>query len=225
MLEDKLLRLLKKWNDNLIQRVLTIALLTILFLMGIYFVMNRQQPSKETSFETSFPSSRTDITKDEKERNVKREIEVKSDDILVDVKGAIKNPGVYHLNSESRVQDAIVKAGGFADDADPNAINLAQKLKDEGIVYVATRGENKSITDISVSKSEERSVSDNKKVNLNRANQEDLTKIPGVGPKKAQEIIAERDKLGGFKKIEDLLNISGIGQKTLDKIKDDITVN
>ncbi|WMB28087.1 helix-hairpin-helix domain-containing protein [Streptococcus didelphis] len=76
-----------------------------------------------------------------------------------------------------------------------------------------------------ISKTGNPSQPDNKKVNLNNASLEELTKIPGIGEKRAKEIIENRDKLGGFKSLDDLLAISGIGQKTLDKLKDDVEVD
>lgn len=147
--------------------------------------------------------------------------------IMVDIKGAVVKEGVYQLQRNSRVTDAIQIAGGLRDDADPNAINLAQKLSDEAILYVARKGENKSIIDSQgqQSSSIELGGQRDQKVNINKATIEDLRKIPGIGEKRAQEILDARDSKGGFKSIDDLLTISGIGQKTLEKIKNDIIID
>lgn len=147
--------------------------------------------------------------------------------IMVDIKGAVVKEGVYQLQRNSRVTDAIQIAGGLRDDADPNAINLAQKLSDEAILYVARKGENKSIIDSQgqQSSSIEQGGQRDQKVNINKATIEDLRKIPGIGEKRAQEILDARDSKGGFKSIDDLLTISGIGQKTLEKIKNDIIID
>lgn len=147
--------------------------------------------------------------------------------IMVDIKGAVVKEGVYQLQRNSRVTDAIQIAGGLRDDADPNAINLAQKLSDEAILYVARKGENKSIIDSQgqQSSSIEQGGQRDQKVNINKATIEDLRKIPGIGEKRAQEILDARDSKGGFKSIDDLLTISGIGQKTLEKIMNDIIID
>lgn len=147
--------------------------------------------------------------------------------IMVDIKGAVVKEGVYQLQRNSRVTDAIQIAGGLRDDADPNAINLAQKLSDEAILYVARKGENKSIIDSQgqQSSSIEQGGQRDQKVNINKATIEDLRKIPGIGEKRAQEILDARDSKSGFKSIDDLLTISGIGQKTLEKIKNDIIID
>lgn len=147
--------------------------------------------------------------------------------IMVDIKGAVVKEGVYQLQRNSRVTDAIQIAGGLRDDADPNAINLAQKLSDEAILYVARKGENKSIIDSQgqQSSSIEQGGQRDQKVNIHKATIEDLRKIPGIGEKRAQEILDARDSKGGFKSIDDLLTISGIGQKTLEKIKNDIIID
>ncbi|SUO90074.1 helix-hairpin-helix domain-containing protein [Streptococcus uberis] len=165
----------------------------------------------------------TTVQNDREEEKKNPEMET----IMVDIKGAVVKEGVYQLQRNSRVTDAIQIAGGLRDDADPNAINLAQKLSDEAILYVARKGENKSIIDSQgqQSSSTEQGGQRDQKVNINKATIEDLRKIPGIGEKRAQEILDARDSKGGFKSIDDLLTISGIGQKTLEKIKNDIIID
>lgn len=165
----------------------------------------------------------TNAQNDREEEKTNPEMET----IMVDIKGAVVKEGVYQLQRNSRVTDAIQIAGGLRDDADPNAINLAQKLSDEAILYVARKGENKSIIDSQgqQSSSIEQGGQRDQKVNINKATIEDLRKIPGIGEKRAQEILDARDSKGGFKSIDDLLTISGIGQKTLEKIKNDIIID
>lgn len=140
--------------------------------------------------------------------------------VIVDVKGAVARPGVYEVDEGSRVIDVIEKAGGILENADVNQINFAETLKDEMVVYVPKIGEemNQSQT---VSSS---GASHNDKIRINYATSEELQKLTGIGPSKAEAIISYREENGPFQVEEDLLNVSGIGQKTFEKIKDEITV-
>ncbi|WP_156291127.1 helix-hairpin-helix domain-containing protein [Oceanobacillus salinisoli] len=148
-------------------------------------------------------------------------LEMKSEEqltqeILVDVKGAIIEPGVYEMKAGDRVNDVIDKAGGFTKEADQTQVNLAQKVHDEMIVMVPAIAEQGSETIDS--------VSNHGKVRLNYATQEEIESLTGIGPSKAQAIIQHREEKGYFKSVEDLLEISGIGEKTLENIQDDIQV-
>lgn len=140
--------------------------------------------------------------------------------ICIDVKGAVKRPGVYHLMHGSRVEEAIAAAGGSNNDADLNQVNLAKELTDQQVVKIPKIGE-QLLQDNSVESS---SPNDKDKINLNNATKEDLTKIDGVGDKKADKIIEYRTQHGGFKSADDLKNISGFGEKTVAKLKDQISV-
>ncbi|AAK34224.1 TPA: helix-hairpin-helix domain-containing protein [Streptococcus pyogenes] len=152
----------------------------------------------------------------------KKEIQEDSS-ILVDLKGAVQKEGVYKLTASSRVRDVIELAGGLTSEADKHAINFAEKLTDEQVVYVPKQGEEISVLPRSlVSGKKETASKDQSKVHINKASLEELQHIPGIGAKRAQDIIDMRDKLGGFKALEDLRQVSGIGEKTLEKLKDDI---
>ncbi|MBJ6745438.1 helix-hairpin-helix domain-containing protein [Streptococcus sp. 121] len=145
--------------------------------------------------------------------------------ITVDVKGAVHNPGVYELSSPARAQTAIQKAGGLTSEADPNGLNLAQLLKDEAVVYVPREGEVPTIASAASVGGKAVGSSDSGKIALNQASAEDLQKIPGIGKKRAEDILAFRDQNGGFQSIDDLKKVSGIGEKTLEKIKDHVQVD
>ncbi len=139
--------------------------------------------------------------------------------VIVDVKGAVKKPGVFQMDAGQRVNEAILLAGGFLDEADPNRVNLAQTVQDEMVIYVPEFGEeDAALEQVSVEK-------DDGKVNLNKAESSELETIPGIGPSKAKAIIAFREENGDFNKIEDLTNVPGIGDKTLESIKDYISVS
>ncbi|AEJ24869.1 helix-hairpin-helix domain-containing protein [Streptococcus equi] len=150
-----------------------------------------------------------------------------AEDIVVDIKGAVHKEGVYKLAKGSRITDLIELAGGLTDQADKNAINLAEKLSDEKVVYVAKLGENISVIKGSSAEAQSASADHQKpeKVHLNRASLADLQSIPGIGAKRAQDIIDVRESLGGFKSLEDLRKVSGIGAKTLEKLKHEISLD
>lgn len=147
--------------------------------------------------------------------------------ITVDIKGAVKKPGVYELPSDSRVNDAILLAGGVTAEADRQSVNFAQKLNDEAVVYVAIQGENISVvaTNTTVTSRVETAGDSSDKVNLNTATLADLQTISGIGQKRAQDILDYRDSNGGFKSVDDLSNVSGIGEKTLEKLREEVTVD
>ena len=148
--------------------------------------------------------------------------------VTVDVKGAVANPGVYTLKASARVTDAIKAAGGMTEDADAKSVNLAASLSDEEVVYVATKDENLSVLGQSgtgqVSDKGGQTSAKDGKINLNTATSEELQTISGIGAKRAEDIIAYRESHGGFQSIDDLKNVSGIGEKTLDKIRESLYV-
>lgn len=152
--------------------------------------------------------------------------EDKTEEIIVDVKGAVVKPGLYHLKTGARVNDAITAAGGFATDADQKSVNLAQKVTDESVIYVATSGENISVVGEAPTTDNHQSGTNNSKlVNLNTATVADLQTISGIGAKRAADIIAYREANGSFKSVDDLKQVSGIGDKTLENIRPYVTVD
>ncbi|OCA91175.1 hypothetical protein A8F94_04770 [Bacillus sp. FJAT-27225] len=140
--------------------------------------------------------------------------------IVVDVKGAVKKPGVYDANDDERVIDIIERAGGLTEKADTSAVNFAQKLTDEIIVSIPEIGEADDNPPTGVA-----GASGNGKININKATEVELQEIPGIGPSKAAAIIEHREKNGPFRKPEDLKDVSGIGEKTYEKLEGTITVH
>lgn len=151
--------------------------------------------------------------------------------VFVDVKGAVHYPGVYELTDQHRIVDAVELAGGYLTDANPQFINHAQKLQDEMVIYIPKHGEQLTeeeqqlVTIASASgNSSSGSSSTSGKVNLNKADEAALTTLPGVGPAKAQAIIAYREESGGFQTIDDIKKVSGIGEKSFERLKDLIDI-
>lgn len=136
--------------------------------------------------------------------------------IYVDIKGEVNNPGVFEATPGERVHDMIQRAGGFTNEADQAQVNLAQKVHDEMSIIVPTTGdviENVSNNEIG-----------SEKVHLNSASKEEIETLSGIGPSKAEAIITYREENGLFQSLEDLLNVSGIGEKTIEQLQDSIQV-
>lgn len=149
-------------------------------------------------------------------------------EIYVDVKGAVNHPGVYSLQHGLRVQDALTKAGGTTGNADINHVNMAQQVNDQQVVYVPVQGEVTTPVaatgDQSATTTGSGSESSAPVVNLNTASKDQLMEITGVGEKKADLIIQYRQEHGQFKTVDDLKDVSGFGDKSVAKIKDQLAV-
>jgi competence protein ComEA len=142
-------------------------------------------------------------------------------DVVVHVSGAVVSPGVYSLPHGSRVNDAILLAVPL-DEADLDALNLAALISDGQKIAVPKIGE--VLSDISLQTTEGVSVTGRGKVNLNTASSAELETLPGIGPATAQKIIDYRTQHGAFNSVEDLNNVSGIGPKKFEDIKDLVSV-
>ena len=194
-------------------------------LVGGFFLLKPapHTPVKETNLQAEVTavskdsSTEKDVKKEEKEESLEQDL------ITVDVKGVVKAPGIYDLPVGSRVNDAVQKAGGLTEQADSKALNLAQKVSDEALVYVPTKGEEAASQQAGPRTAS--STSKEKKVNLNKASLEELKQVKGLGGKRAQDIIDHREINGKFKSVEELKKVSGIGAKTIEKLKDYVTVD
>ena len=196
-------------------------------------------------------SSKSEIT-EKKEENGDDENNLKT--VFVDVKGAVTTPGVYELEEGKRIVDAISLAGGLTNKADTINLNLSKKLKDEMYIIVYTKSEiydykkNNGSNDISCAsvecicpdnnndaciknnsgnnqnKTQNENKSTGNKISINTASKEDLMTLSGIGEAKADLIINYRNENGGFKSIEDIKSVKGIGDALYEKIKDNITL-
>ncbi|KXA62519.1 competence protein CelA [Streptococcus oralis subsp. dentisani] len=193
-------------------------------LVGGFFLLKPapQTPVQETNLQAEVTAVSKDSVSEKEVRKEEKEEPLEQDLITVDVKGAVKSPGIYDLPVGSRVNDAVQKAGGLTDQADSKSLNLAQKVSDEALVYVPTKGEEASQQSGSGATS---STSKEKKVNLNKASLEELKQVKGLGGKRAQDIIDHRETNGKFKSVDELKKVSGIGAKTIEKLKDYVTVD
>ena len=144
-------------------------------------------------------------------------------EIVIDVEGAVNAPGLYALAADSRVGEAIEAAGGFAANAQPGATNLAQKLSDGEQVFVPTVEETQGATNAAAKAAMPSSKQDGK-ININTASAEELQELSGVGPALSGRIIDYRESKGRFSSIEDLKEVSGIGETRFENLKDKICV-
>lgn len=143
--------------------------------------------------------------------------------IMIDIKGQVASPGVFELPAGARAKDAIAAAGGFLESADPTAINLALKVQDEMVLYVPAAGEELPVLASPV-QAGRAAGAEGGLIDINSATDVELMELPGIGPSKAAAIIAYRTENGNFEKIEDLKDVTGIGDKSFEQLKDGITV-
>jgi len=156
--------------------------------------------------------------------------------LTVHVAGAVKKPGVYVLSSTARVVDAVTAAGGPLTSADLEGINLAQTLVDTEQIYIPPRSRRTTPVTVaprlkpsrsttpSTAPGSSGSTAGSTVLNLNTATASELDALPGVGPATAKAIIDHRTKKGPFTKVEDLLNVAGIGPSKLAALRDQVAV-
>ena len=143
--------------------------------------------------------------------------------VFVHICGAVINEGVYELDEDSRITDAVKMAGGFSEDACDEAVNLAMKLEDEQFIYIPTKeevadgkgGEGAALYNVAAGTDDSGG-----KININTADENLLTTLTGIGKVKAENIIRYREQNGKFDKIEDIMKVSGIGPSGFEKIRD-----
>ena len=201
--------------------IIIIGGILLLFGLIIYSLKNEKELSNDiVSLETT--SKTTLINKEKK---------------YIDIKGSVKNPGVYEFNDNDRVIDAINLAGGLKKDANTSNINLSKKLESEMVIYVYSNEEIKKTKNnlscettcsnevIEINNCIEKNDNENKSslVNINTATIEELQTLDGIGESKAKSIINHRNEFGKFNSIEDIKNVSGIGDSLFVQIKDKIT--
>ena len=235
----------EKIIENLKYIIIIFILLIIVGIVTFFYLKNDNK-------EILVKENKNLLTKKEiKKENKKEEIYY-----FVDIKGAVKTPGVYKLKENSRVIDVINEAGGLNENADTSIINLSKKIFDEMFIIIYTKEEidkyksetisTKKINNkldkniLVIDENNNANIKQNKKtnsktntkeeieennlVNINTASKEELLTITGIGESKADAIISYREENGNFEKIDDIKNVSGIGDSLFEKIKEYITV-
>ncbi|MEB8140085.1 helix-hairpin-helix domain-containing protein [Enterococcus faecalis] len=211
---DWLKQLPKKWL--LLGSGASIVIL-ITLLVGIYLMVNKEPRVDITMWEETSLTTTAEVATDATQERAETMI-------YVDIKGAVKVPGIYQLKNQQRIWDALALAGGVSEEADTTQVNYAQKVKDQMIIYVPKKGEPVPQSLETLQESAPAQQNQEGKINLNTATEAELQTISGIGAKKAQEIIRFRDEQGPFKTVEELKNVSGIGEKTVERLKDMLTV-
>lgn len=237
-------------EDSKLARILEILIVFLLLVIlgllikDVFFTSDCECEST-TNLVSAIPDTEQEYEEDE--INIENEI---VSEVLVDVKGAVKKPGVYKLSSDSVVNDAIELAGGLKSGASTKYINLSKKVLNEMVIMVYTSSEinkmNNNSLETCVVASENvkncegssivvtedknsnqvndtnETINSNDKISINTASKDELMKLDGVGESKALAIIEYRNTNNGFKTLEELMNVSGIGDKAYNKIKDNI---
>ncbi|KRN94049.1 DNA uptake protein related DNA-binding protein [Pediococcus stilesii] len=230
----------EKYQKQIIITAVAVIIVAMFFsiLVGAGKGGQNQQSESSLDASSSFSMDRSSSMSNGKERRTNSSDTPtkpsKNQKTMVDVKGAVKNPGVYEVKDGMRVIDAVEIAGGMTNSADRKNINMAQQLSDQQVIYVPVKGE---VKDAVVQESENKVVGGSaaeqngsgsskstKLVNINSATKEELQSLNGVGEKKADQIINFREEQGEFKTIEDLKKVQGIGQKIFEGLQDSITV-
>lgn len=202
-------------NINKNKGFLIIGGSTIILILVLFLVFGKS-PEEELLWEVVDSSSTNEL---EGSTSV-----VEGMTILVDIKGEIKKPGVYELSSDSRLNELILLAGGFTVAAEERQLNLAEKLSDQQMIYVPNKDEvNFSVEQIQ-SNDEKQTPSSTNLININTADLNELQQLTGIGPSKAQAIISYREENGLFQRLEDLLQVTGFGEKTFEKLKNMIKI-
>lgn len=182
--------------------IIGIAIVIAIVVIGLYFY-------KESKNDYTYDDTLAVTTENEEE--------TEDEEITIHIIGEVKYPGIVILKSGQRIVDAIEAAGGETEEADLNKLNLAQLLNDGDKIYVPNKADEIEDYKDTTGKSST--------VNLNTATLEELTSLPGIGKSTAQKIIDYRKQNGKFKVIEDLKNVSGIGESKFDNIKEKIIVH
>ena len=224
-----ILEFIKKYKYYILISIIIIILITA----GIIFYFHKSENNE--IIETNDIVDNIEINND----NIVDE-EIKIENITIDIKGEVNNPGVYELPVGSRVIDAIKISGGVTKKADTSNINLSKLLNDQNVIvvdnkynkevvkYIEKECNCSNINDSCINNDDLIDSSDKNtetsKISINTASKEELMNLSGIGESKAIEIINYRNEFGSFKNIEEIKNISGIGDKLFEKIKQQITI-
>ncbi len=183
--------------------------------------ISTEEENMNTDYLQNFQEENNNLTIENKVADTTLET-VSNNTIVVEIKGEVMNPDVYTLNEGSIIKDLIEAAGGLTQDADISNINRAKEIKNHELIVI------RNINDPNIEEkgeakyNETNEESDDGKISINDSDLSKLKEIPGIGEVKANSIISYREKNNGFKSIEELKNVDGIGEKTFEKIKDSI---
>ena len=232
-------------NFNKKQKIILIVICIILLGAILYYVYGKETPSINKNEILPYENITDDDMSEEKNVQNEKIDEAKIDNIIIYITGGVKKEGVYEVPDGSRISDAIEQAEGLKANADTSSINLAYKLEDGMKIKIPLQGEkvvnsNINSTNVYMTQSsgldtENSSVNvsadssspaqkKQQKININKATQEELETLSGIGPSIANKIVQYRKENGNFKSVEDVKNVRGIGDNKFNEIKDSIVV-
>ncbi|BBN99252.1 helix-hairpin-helix domain-containing protein [Sporolactobacillus terrae] len=207
-----------KYTGKALSKLAVIGFLVLLLTGAVWYFThqhNLQNKAEMRQAEELFANA-----DQEKKTNAAPAKDAASEIFVIDIKGAVKKPGIYQVSASERVIDGIERAGGFTKKADRDKINLAQKVTDEMVIHVPEKGAQALAPSAQESENGAlESQSAQSKVNINTADEQEMQQLPGVGPAKAKAIIQYRTEHGSFKSVDDLAGVSGIGEKSLERMK------
>ncbi|MED4689219.1 helix-hairpin-helix domain-containing protein [Peribacillus frigoritolerans] len=209
--------------EGILKRKMTMITVAVAFVAGgIYFFSQKGEDPADTEDIFSVTAKEAEMDQSVNESAAEPEI------IKVDVKGAVKSPGIFTAQAGDRVIDLISSAGSFTEKADTDKVNFAQIIEDQMVIYVPEIGEEDkgNLENIQVGTSGDAVTKGTSGglVNLNTATQEDLQTLTGIGPSKADAILEYRETVGKFKEVDELKQVTGIGDKTFERLRDSISV-
>ena len=213
--------------DNIIEILKNkkiLIFIIVIFLIGLIIIIYCKKTLKNTtSFENNLINN---IEENYSQKSVIEEENIEElQDIYIHIIGEVNNSGIVILKEGDRIIDAIDKAGGATEKADLSKVNLAYKLLDGQKVYIPNVNEEvNSINEKENIIIDGFSEIENEKININTATQSQLESLTGIGPSIAAQIIEYREKIGKFKNIEELKNVSGIGENKFEQIKKEVIV-
>ena len=214
-------------NLNKKQKIILSILASIIIISIGYYVYSKDEKYEEIEIDENIQISNENNNTNINNEQLENQEEENKETIVVHVSGAVNKEGIVELEENSRIADAIEKSGGLKDDANMNEVNLAYKLEDGMKIYIPSNKDQEVQERSNISSVVESNVTNkkaNSKVNINTAPQEELDSLPGIGPSTALKIINYRKEHGKFSKIEELKNVSGIGDSKFNQLKDLITV-
>jgi competence protein ComEA len=208
--------------------LILISIIVLLVGFNIYRESGFNQPAVQLKSDTSaqFPANR-DLNEEIQDDGANSDTIEASDEksyIKVYIAGQVKYPGVIELLEGSRLSEAVELAGGLLEQADLLRINLALRVKDEGMYIIPKIGEEIPVP-VGIDTMAAQSESQDGKININTADKALLETLPGIGPSRAQGIIEHRERHGSFETIDEIKDVTGIGDKIFEGLKDFIAVN
>lgn len=201
------------------QKIIVIIVIIIgIALIGYYVYGQENRTEENNELEENLNVEQNEIKEEKIPETIK-----------VHITGAVQKEGIIELETNSRIADAVEKAGGLKEEADLTKINLAYLLEDGVKIHIPYQNEKESTEEIQTeipqeSNTQNKKQEQTKKVNINTANQTELETLPGIGPSTALKIIQYRTEKGKFKTIEGVKEVSGIGDSKYNKIKDFISI-